>query len=580
MAVETMGPFGKSFKKIVDEIAEKMNVGLSNEKLRDEILCQLVNQTWRNDNSASCERGWLLMANCLSVFPPSAPLYKFLLKYVSDHAYNGYKQICQRKLLQSHNQWARACPPSLLEWRANRKRVNMGLQLNFADGESLMAGVDSWSRCESLCSAVLAERGVSEIHGWTLSLERPHVGLDLPREEARNGLDYVLDSVAEMEASPHFPSMIRGTAAGTPGVPHGGANKWNQSAVEGPLFPPPQPPPSAKMMKEKARSVSRDHTGSGTAEPMGLSRQSALNDRYFDPNNSNKQAGGRSRSLDNLLTPMTIGMPSKLETMGLSKSRLNDRYHSMERIQESVINEDMTELKNKLQQQEDEDIMESVSQRGENRKYSLTGFIKSQYAGKRAAPGSHSSKAQIGLRFISLSSEGAGSHSSKAQIETRHSDNKRGPRAPLSDTSEAPSLASHVRRVRVPSQASDVDQFLDDLFSPVLDQLSDARSLAASIKGGGKGVATQQNGQGQSPPGGGSFSFNPIVGGSSPVMSGLMPPQPLLIPSLPVYNSQGKKSIHCSGHLLGTEEVKCSYGSFHVVLDSELLDLPLRQFNT
>lgn len=58
----------------------------------------------------------------------------------------------------------------------------------------------------------------------------------------------------------------------------------------------------------------------------------------------------------------------------------------------------------------------------------------------------------------------------------------------MSDTSEAPSLASHVRRVRVPSQASDVDQFLDDLFSPVLDpnidEMSDARSLAASIKGG------------------------------------------------------------------------------------------------
>lgn len=57
----------------------------------------------------------------------------------------------------------------------------------------------------------------------------------------------------------------------------------------------------------------------------------------------------------------------------------------------------------------------------------------------------------------------------------------------MSDTSEAPSLASHVRRVRVPSQASDVDQFLDDLFMPVLDgnldELSDARSLAASIRG-------------------------------------------------------------------------------------------------
>lgn len=62
----------------------------------------------------------------------------------------------------------------------------------------------------------------------------------------------------------------------------------------------------------------------------------------------------------------------------------------------------------------------------------------------------------------------------------------------MSDTSEAPSMASHVKRVRVPSQASDVDQFLDDLFMPVLDGntagddgLSDARSLAASMRGGG-----------------------------------------------------------------------------------------------
>lgn len=55
--------------------------------------------------------------------------------------------------------------------------------------------------------------------------------------------------------------------------------------------------------------------------------------------------------------------------------------------------------------------------------------------------------------------------------------------------------ASHVRRVRVPSQASDVDQFLDDLFMPVLDgnldELSDARSLAASIKGGGEMSKTE-----------------------------------------------------------------------------------------
>ncbi len=109
-----------------DYIAYK---GLSNEKLRDEILCQLVNQTWRNEIQANNEKGWLLMANCLSVFPPSPSLYKFLLKYVSDHGYNGYKAICQQKLLQSHNLWARSYPACLLEWKANRKKVNMAVQV-------------------------------------------------------------------------------------------------------------------------------------------------------------------------------------------------------------------------------------------------------------------------------------------------------------------------------------------------------------------------------------------------------------------------------------------------------------------
>lgn len=103
--------------------------GVANEKLRDEILCQLVNQTWRNDVQANNEKGWLLMASCLSVFPPSPSLYKFLLKYVSDHGYNGYKSICQQKLLQSHNQWARSYPPCLLEWRANRKKVHTAVQV-------------------------------------------------------------------------------------------------------------------------------------------------------------------------------------------------------------------------------------------------------------------------------------------------------------------------------------------------------------------------------------------------------------------------------------------------------------------
>lgn len=97
-------------------------------------------------------------------------------------------------------------------------------------------------------------------------------------------------------------------------------------------------------------------------------------------------------------------------------------------------------------------------------------------------------------RFIKASAKRSsvtGSYSSRAYIE-RMGEIKS---SAMSDTSEAPSLASHVRRVRVPSQASDVEQFLDDLFSPVLDgnldDLSDARSLIQSIKGGGEPVFSQ-----------------------------------------------------------------------------------------
>jgi len=68
---------GKREKVLADYIIQK---GLSNESLRDEILCQLCNQTWKNENEANNERGWLLMAACLSCFSPSTLLYKYLLK--------------------------------------------------------------------------------------------------------------------------------------------------------------------------------------------------------------------------------------------------------------------------------------------------------------------------------------------------------------------------------------------------------------------------------------------------------------------------------------------------------------------
>lgn len=54
--------------------------GLAAPELRDEILVQLANQVWRNPSAHNAERGWLLLATCLSGFAPSSRLTNYLLK--------------------------------------------------------------------------------------------------------------------------------------------------------------------------------------------------------------------------------------------------------------------------------------------------------------------------------------------------------------------------------------------------------------------------------------------------------------------------------------------------------------------
>lgn len=69
-------------------------------------------------------------------------LYTFILlcRYVSDFAYNGYKPVCQHKLIlaiqksQQGSETARTFPPCLLEWTASRERANMALDIYCFDG--------------------------------------------------------------------------------------------------------------------------------------------------------------------------------------------------------------------------------------------------------------------------------------------------------------------------------------------------------------------------------------------------------------------------------------------------------------
>ncbi|XP_019635329.1 PREDICTED: LOW QUALITY PROTEIN: rho GTPase-activating protein 39-like [Branchiostoma belcheri] len=67
-----------------DEIALELTTkGWSTAVVRDEIYIQLCKQTTENKKAESLEKGWELMAICLTFFPPSPKFHSFLESYVT-----------------------------------------------------------------------------------------------------------------------------------------------------------------------------------------------------------------------------------------------------------------------------------------------------------------------------------------------------------------------------------------------------------------------------------------------------------------------------------------------------------------
>ncbi len=66
------------------------------------------------------------------------------IRFVSDYALNGFKALCQHKLLQAMQksylvpEASRTYPLSLLEWTATRKKAHMVLQVHCFDGKILI----------------------------------------------------------------------------------------------------------------------------------------------------------------------------------------------------------------------------------------------------------------------------------------------------------------------------------------------------------------------------------------------------------------------------------------------------------
>lgn len=344
-------------KKIIsDYIIQK---GLQNEPLRDEIYCQIANQTWMNHNSSQSEHGWLLMANCLSCIPPSQTLSKYLLKYVSDVGFKDYKEICQDKALQCMKikpQLSRTYPPCLLEWKAALRKANMALNAKFPDEEAMMGHVESWTSCEQFAAHLLNQRNMFDNHsGWTVVLEEGSNYYELM------GYDYILDLISEIEIIPGFPvcksySLVssedwtRSTSQVEMNSPH--HPDRDRKMVFNERLPEPLPINALnKANPQQNRTNGRnDEMVFSASNPLNqrrveeflpaLTDHSALNSRYYNrklqvnPNIGN-QANGFSVSDETMsdgVDGITLSRDSKLngrhvEAMPeISASKLNNRY--------------------------------------------------------------------------------------------------------------------------------------------------------------------------------------------------------------------------------------------------------------
>ena len=135
--------------------------GILNEGIRDEILCQIVNQTWLNPNDLNAERAWMLLAACLSAFPPSDGLYPYLLCYVSVHGMEEYKAFTQHKLLRGAGRQARRFSPCMLEWESITHASTMALQFEMADRTQGVVKVGAAGECVStrVCQSMRILRG-------------------------------------------------------------------------------------------------------------------------------------------------------------------------------------------------------------------------------------------------------------------------------------------------------------------------------------------------------------------------------------------------------------------------------------
>ena len=184
---------------------------ITSTQLQEELVVQLCNQTWCNYNEEQLSRAWILIALCLCSFPLSKELHPFMVNYVSNYAYDGYKAYCQYRLLRvnSDSHIPRSYPPCLLEWRSAKEFNTITLKVEYTDiirsGKSNIISIDSWSKGYEVGAALIKSRVSSKVtvtKGWSLMVQDDFQRIEIP------SYAYLLDPLSLLELPPYFSKQI------------------------------------------------------------------------------------------------------------------------------------------------------------------------------------------------------------------------------------------------------------------------------------------------------------------------------------------------------------------------------------
>nr|XP_034311051.1 unconventional myosin-XV isoform X10 [Crassostrea gigas] len=451
-------------KAMVDYIIQ---MGLQNEGLRDEIYSQIANQCWNNQNLGAIEKGWNLMAACLSAFPPSKRLCKYLIKFVSDIGLEGYQQLCQHKALQCANiepKFSRVYPPCLLEWRAIQQKANMALEARFPDGHKMIGHVESWTNAELFARHLLNIRGLQEnSYGWTVQVQEEVDYYEIM------GYDYVLDILSEMEIPPGFPYCKSYYLASSDRT---------------------REPPTMRrgLYKNSPHSVDDERylkLYGSLPQPLEV-KHSRIESRSFTPRSGFMEEG--DDGIEFSMTSVLNQRPTELMMDGLSGSKLNMRYNKRKAPSPPTLNGNGV-VSNGIPNGHITPIVEDLEQVGLDPRSKLnTRYVNGVHSNGVGTPRTDedlSPHSKLNSRYVK----------SGVIIKERERIRRHGPGIGMSRKQNQDRYLERISAASDISAAtgqSDWSHWVEDVFNNALnehvDTLSDAHTLENRLKGGGKGV--------------------------------------------------------------------------------------------